>query len=64
VVQKFHDYLCRFWGEFMFTPEELRQAKIFACLEEAECVRLAQTIADVRLEPGEWVFRESAPAWF
>ena len=48
----------------MFTLEELRQAKIFACLDEAECVQLAQTIADVRLEPGEWVFREGAPAWF
>jgi hypothetical protein len=42
----------------MFTPEELRQAKIFACLDEAECARLAHTIADVRLEPGEWLFRE------
>jgi thioredoxin reductase (NADPH) len=48
----------------MFTPEELRQAKIFACLDEAECARLAHTIADVRLEPGEWLFREGAPAAF
>ena len=48
----------------MFTPEELRQAKIFACLDEAESARLARTIADVRLEPGEWVFREGAPALF
>jgi thioredoxin reductase (NADPH) len=48
----------------MFTPEELRQAKIFACLDEAECARLAQTIADVRLKPGEWLFREGAPAAF
>jgi CRP-like cAMP-binding protein len=48
----------------MFTPEELRQAEIFACLDEAECARLAQTIADVRLEPGEWVFREGAPPSF
>src|ERR1700691_3088472 len=48
----------------MFTPEELRHAGIFACLEEAECARLAQIIADVRLEPGEWLFREGAPAWF
>ena len=45
----------------MFTPEELRLAKIFVCLDEAECARLAQTIADVRLEPGEWRFREGAP---
>jgi thioredoxin reductase (NADPH) len=48
----------------MFTPEELRQAEIFACLGEAERARLAQTIADVRLKPGEWLFREGAPAWF
>jgi len=48
----------------MFTPEELRQADIFACLDEAECARLAHTIADVRLEPGEWLFREGAPAAF
>ena len=45
----------------MFTAEELRQAEIFVCLDEAECARLAQTIADVRLEPGEWLFREGAP---
>jgi thioredoxin reductase (NADPH) len=48
----------------MFTPEELRQADIFACLDEAECARLAHTIADVRLEPGEWLFREGAPPLF
>jgi thioredoxin reductase (NADPH) len=48
----------------MFTPEELREAKIFACLEEAECARLAHTIADVRLRQGEWLFREGAPPSF
>jgi len=48
----------------MFTPEELWQTKVFACLDEAECARLAKTIADVRLEPGEWLFREGAPAAF
>jgi thioredoxin reductase (NADPH) len=53
-----------FEAGFMFTPKELRQAKIFACLDEDECARLAQTIADVRLEPGEWLSREGAPAWF
>jgi hypothetical protein len=62
--KSFHDYLCHFEAASVFTPEELRQANIFACLDEAECARLAQTIADVRLEPGEWVFREGAPAWF
>jgi thioredoxin reductase (NADPH) len=48
----------------VFTAEELRQAEIFACLDEAECARLAHTIADVRLEPGEWLFREGAPPAF
>ncbi len=48
----------------MFTPEELRRAEIFACLDEAECARLAQTIADVRLETGEWLFREGVPPSF
>ena len=48
----------------MFTAQELRQAKILACLDEAECARLAHTIADVRLKPGEWLFREGAPPAF
>jgi thioredoxin reductase (NADPH) len=48
----------------VFTAEELRQAKIFACLDEAECARLTQTVADVRLKPGEWLFREGAPPSF
>jgi thioredoxin reductase (NADPH) len=48
----------------VFTLEELRQTKIFACLDEAECARLTQTVADVRLKPGEWLFREGAPPSF
>ncbi|HEX4321224.1 MAG TPA: FAD-dependent oxidoreductase [Acidobacteriaceae bacterium] len=48
----------------MFTPQELQQAEIFACLDEAECARLAQTAADVRLEPGEWLIREGEMPWF
>jgi thioredoxin reductase (NADPH) len=48
----------------VFTAEELRQAKIIACLDEAECARLTQTVADVRLKPGEWLFREGAPPSF
>jgi thioredoxin reductase (NADPH) len=48
----------------VFNAEELRQAKIFACLDEAECTRLTQTVADVRLKPGEWLFREGAPPAF
>jgi thioredoxin reductase (NADPH) len=48
----------------VFTAEELRRAKIFACLDEGERARLTQTVADVRLEPGEWLSREGAPASF
>jgi thioredoxin reductase (NADPH) len=48
----------------MFTLDELRHAKIFACLDEAKCVHLTQIAADVRLEPGEWLFREGETPWF
>lgn len=48
----------------MFTAEELRQAKIFSCLDEAECARLTHAVADVRLKAGEWLIREGAPPAF
>jgi thioredoxin reductase (NADPH) len=48
----------------VFTAEELRQAKIFACLDEAECARMAQNVADVRLEAGEWLLRSGEAPWF
>lgn len=48
----------------MFTVAELRQAKIFECLDEAECARMAQNAADVRLQAGEWLFREGEAPWF
>jgi thioredoxin reductase (NADPH) len=48
----------------MFTSEELQKANIFACLDEAERARLAKTVADVRLKPGEWFVREGEPACF
>jgi len=48
----------------VFTAEELRQAKILACLDEAECARLTQTVADVRLKAGDWLIREGAPPAF
>jgi thioredoxin reductase (NADPH) len=48
----------------MFTPAELRQAKIFACLDEAECARMAQNAADVRLKAGEWLVRSGETPWF
>ena len=48
----------------MFTPAELRQAKIFACLDEAECARMAQNVADVRLKAGEWLVRSGETPCF
>lgn len=48
----------------MFTADELRQAKIFACLDDAARSRLAQSAADVRLKPGEWLLREGEAPWF
>ena len=48
----------------MFTTDELKQFKLFSCLGEPECHRCAQTAADVRLAPGEWLIREGEPPWF
>src|SRR6204780_2366149 len=48
----------------MFTPEELRQTKIFSCLDEAECARMAQNAADIRLKAGEWLVRSGETPWF
>src|SRR5580704_10943701 len=48
----------------MFTPDELRRARIFACLDDASCARMAQIAADVRLDPGEWLVREGESPWF
>ena len=42
----------------MFTPEELRQTDIFSFLDEAERTRLAQTIADVRIEGAQRFIRD------
>ena len=48
----------------MFSPQELLQARLFCCLDEAGRVRLAQEAADVRLGPGEWLIREGEPPCF
>jgi thioredoxin reductase (NADPH) len=48
----------------MFTQEELRQANVFACLNEDQCARLAETVADLHLKPGEWLVREGEPPAF
>src|ERR1700761_3421255 len=48
----------------MFSADELKQIKLFSILPEAEIVRLAETAADVRLSPGEWLAREGEPPYF
>ena len=48
----------------MFTAEELKQSKILAYCPKPEILRLAQTAADVRLAPGEWLSREGEPPYF
>lgn len=48
----------------MFTTQELQQAKIFAYLDEDYRARLAHTVADVQLKPGEWFVWEGEPACF
>jgi thioredoxin reductase (NADPH) len=48
----------------MFTAEELKQSKLFSILSEPEIVWLAETAADVRLVPGEWLSREGEPPYF
>lgn len=55
----------RTWqNDEMFTAEELKHSKLFSILSEPEIVRLAETAADVRLAPGEWLSREGEPPYF
>jgi thioredoxin reductase (NADPH) len=63
-IHRFDGHLRRYWVGYMFTPDELRRTRIFACLDEAACGRMAQITADVRVEPGEWLFREGETPWF
>jgi thioredoxin reductase (NADPH) len=48
----------------MFTAEELKRSKLFNILSEPEILKLAETAADVRLTPGEWLSREGEPPYF
>jgi thioredoxin reductase (NADPH) len=48
----------------MFTTDELKRSKLCSVLGEAELARFAETAADVRLAPGEWLIREGEPPWF
>ncbi len=48
----------------MFTTDELKRSKLCCALGESELARFAETAADVRLAPGEWLIREGEPPWF
>src|ERR1700733_11729425 len=48
----------------MFTIDELKRSKLCCALGETELARFAETAADVRLAPGEWLIREGEPPWF
>ncbi|HZL27352.1 MAG TPA: FAD-dependent oxidoreductase [Acidobacteriaceae bacterium] len=48
----------------MIHADDLKDIPIFACLSDTQRQRLAQTIADVHLQEGEWLVREGEPATF
>jgi len=49
----------------MVTAEEIRAVKVFECLDEVACERLARVAADLNLVPGEFAAEEGAePALF
>ncbi len=48
----------------MLTPEELKQTKIFSCLDEQDLQWLSLQAAHLHLEPGEYLIHEGEPASF
>ena len=42
----------------MVTAEEIRTVKVFGCLDEVACERLARVAADLNLVPGEFAAEE------
>jgi thioredoxin reductase (NADPH) len=44
----------------MVTAEEIRTIKVFECLDETGCERLARVAADINLVPGEFAAEEGA----
>jgi thioredoxin reductase (NADPH) len=44
----------------MVTADEIRAVKVFECLDEAACERLARVAADINLVPGEFAAEEGA----
>lgn len=53
-----------FEADLMFSPEELRQARVFACLDEAECARLAHGTSVITLKPAiRYQFKTGQRDW-
>jgi thioredoxin reductase (NADPH) len=48
----------------MITPDELKPFPIFACLNDSQLLRIAQSAADIHLQKGEWLIREGEMPWF
>jgi thioredoxin reductase (NADPH) len=48
----------------VITADDLKDVPVFACLDEAERVRLAARAADLRLRNGDWLFREGEQTSF
>ena len=48
----------------MITPDELKPFPIFACLNDSQRLRIAQSAADIHLQKGEWLIREGEMPWF
>jgi thioredoxin reductase (NADPH) len=48
----------------MITPDELKPFPIFACLTDAQRLRIVQNAADINLQKGEWLIREGEIPWF
>jgi thioredoxin reductase (NADPH) len=48
----------------MILADDLKSIPIFACLNDAQRQRMAQTAADIRVLAGEWVIREGDVPWF
>jgi thioredoxin reductase (NADPH) len=44
----------------MVTADEIRAVKVFECLDDAACERLARAAADISLVPGEYAAEEGA----
>ena len=48
----------------MITADDLKNAPVFACLDDTERARLAGRAADMRLRDGDWLAREGEQPYF